>query len=71
MKLEKMKPVWVKVVFAAECSAESEDGENLMCPNCNEDYATCECPGPTQDDIYDYEERADGLYARRRLDDDE
>lgn len=44
------KRVWKRVVFSAECD---EDG---MCPVCGDiDFADCDCPGPTQDDLYDYE----------------
>lgn len=50
---------WQKVVFASDCD---EDGN---CPHCKVDYAECGCPGPTQDDLYEYRERADGsLWAR-------
>lgn len=50
---------WVKVVFAADCD---EDGN---CPVCDIDYADCKCPGPTQDDLYEYEESHDGtLWAK-------
>jgi hypothetical protein len=61
-----MSDGWVRVVFAAECDDPDGDGEFLICPYCGIDYADCPCPGPHQDDEYDYEERADGLYARRK-----
>ena len=53
---------WQRVVFSAECD---EDG---YCPICKDiDFADCSCPGPTQDE-YEYEERFDGLFARRMAD---
>ena len=52
-----MSNEWRKVVFAADCDEDSN------CPVCVLDYAECDCPGPTQDGM-EYEERADGLYAR-------
>ena len=53
---------WQRVVFSAECD---EDG---YCPICKDiDFADCSCPGPTQDE-YEYEERSDGLFARRMAD---
>lgn len=48
--------VWKKVVFANDCLACEDCGEPL-CTECNTHYADCTCPGPTQDDEYDYEER--------------
>lgn len=52
---------WLRVVFSADCD---EYGE---CPNCNIDYAECECPGPTQDDVYEYRFDADGVMWARPL----
>lgn len=48
------RPPWKKVVFSSDCD---EDGN---CPLCQIDYADCGCPGPTQEDEYDYWEDADG-----------
>lgn len=56
---------WLKVVFAADCEGDPENGP-LTCPQCSVDYAECPCPGPHQPDEYEYREQADGLYARRR-----
>lgn len=50
---------WQRVVFAAECD---EDGN---CPACHDDFADCDCPGPTQDDEYEYEVFGGHLMARR------
>lgn len=55
---------WRKVVYAADCEGDPDDV--LICPHCGIDYAECPCPGPHQDDEYDYEQRVDGLYARKR-----
>jgi DNA (cytosine-5)-methyltransferase 1 len=52
---------WLPVVHACECD---EDGNF---PRCGIDFGDCGCPGPTQDG-YEYEERSDGLYARRLAD---
>ena len=57
---------WRRVVFADECPACPCCGE-AWCAECGQHYADCLCPGPTQDDEYDYEVRADGhLYAREK-----
>ena len=52
---------WLRVVFSADCD---EDGN---CPQCTIDYADCGCPGPTQEDDYEYREDADGVLWARRL----
>lgn len=57
---------WVRVVFASDCIDEYGDGEVLVCPHCGTNYADCPCPGPHQDDEFEYEEREGGeLWARR------
>lgn len=54
---------WKRVVFSAECD------EFGNCPVCKDiDFADCDCPGPTQDDEFEYEER-DGILMARRLKD--
>jgi hypothetical protein len=53
----------MRVVFAAECDECPDCGEPV-CPVCVEHYADCECPGPTQDDMYEYREGPEGLEAR-------
>jgi len=50
---------WIKVVHYFEC----DEFDN--CPVCRIDYADCGCPGPTQDDLYEYKEIEGELYARR------
>lgn len=49
---------WRPVVFSSDTD---EDGN---CPLCRVDYAGCQCPGPTQDDTYEYQERDGVLWAR-------
>jgi hypothetical protein len=49
---------WKRVVFASEVD---DDGN---CPVCGEDYVDCPCPGPTQDDLYEYREKNGELQAR-------
>lgn len=61
-----MTEPWRKVVFAADCIDESGDGEVLVCPHCGIDYAECSCPGPHQDDEFEYVERDGMLLARKR-----
>lgn len=54
-----MKRPWRRVVFSGECDA---DGN---CPICEIDFADCDCPGPTQEDEYEYRERGFVLMARK------
>jgi hypothetical protein len=49
---------WQPVVFAADCD---EDGN---CPACGIDYAECSCPGPAQEEDFDYMEKGGQLFAR-------
>jgi hypothetical protein len=64
-----MKRGWKQVVCAADCIYEEwdEDHECPTCPVCGMDYSECDCPGPTQDDLYDYKEIDGVLYARKKL----
>lgn len=54
---------WRKVVFSSECD---EDGN---CPRCGIDYAECDCPGPTQDELFEYQEDANGILWARPIED--
>lgn len=54
-----MERPWKRVVYASDCD---EDG---MCPVCNVDYAECECPGPTMDEM-EYRVIRGVLFARER-----
>jgi hypothetical protein len=57
---------WRKVSFAGECLG-GEDGElGDECAICGLDYIDeCQCPGPTQEDQFEYREIDGILYARR------
>ena len=52
---------WRRVVFAFECD------EYDNCPICNIDYSECDCPGPHQEDEYEYSEDGNGMLVARRL----
>ena len=56
---------WKRVVFAGDCRPCDLCGEPL-CEKCAVHYADCACPGPTQDDKYEYSE-IDGLLWARPL----
>ena len=56
------KAGWKRVVHADEC----DEWDN--CPVCKDvDFADCPCPGPTQDDVYEYREDEDGTMWARPL----
>lgn len=55
---------WKRVVFASDCRACEDCGEPV-CPVCEVHYSECECPGPTQDDEYEYREEKHILMARK------
>lgn len=59
---------WVKVIFADECIYEDwdDDRECPTCPVCLIDYSECPCPGPTQDDEFEYKEIDGELYAKKK-----
>jgi hypothetical protein len=57
---------WLKVVEASDCKHCSECHE-LVCPVCDDHYADCACPGPHQDDEYEYRETDDGQLEARKL----
>lgn len=59
-----MRDGWVPVVFASECLDLFGGGEILICPICEIEYADCPCPGPHQDDEFEYQEAGDRLWAR-------
>jgi hypothetical protein len=59
-----MPRIWRKVVYAADCEP-CDMCEEPICPHCGgEHYADCECPGPHQDDEYEYREISGHLMAR-------
>lgn len=49
---------WKRVVFSAECD---DDGN---CPVCETDFADCGCPGPTQEDEFEYIEVKGALWPQ-------
>jgi hypothetical protein len=55
----------VKVTTAAECATCEGCGEPY-CVDCDRHYADCRCPGPHQEDEYEYMEVGGVRYARRR-----
>lgn len=62
-------PGWKKVSFAGDCTQsepwEGTDELGDICSVCGLDYCEeCECPGPTQEDKYEYKEFDGELYAR-------
>lgn len=67
-KIFSMSDKWIKVIHAADCIYEDwdEDHECPVCPNCHIDYAECPCPGPTQDEEYDYKLIKGELYAKKK-----
>lgn len=59
---------WQKVIFAHDCEPCDACGEPV-CPQCDGlHYWECPCPGPHEDDIYEYKEVDGVLYARLRDD---
>lgn len=54
-----MNTGWKRVIYGADCDREGN------CPVCLIDFAGCGCPGPTQDDEYEYEVFGGHLMARR------
>lgn len=58
---------WQEVIFAENLPMCVFCEEEPHCPEHQTHFADCPCPGPMQDEEYEYEERAGVLYARRRL----
>ena len=54
MAIEIIEGGWIPVRYAHECEV-CEMCEEPWCPTCNEHYAECDCPGPHQDDEFEYE----------------
>ena len=62
-------PGWKQVSFAGDCTQseawEETDELGDICSICGLDYCEdCECPGPTQEDEYEYQEFEGVLYAK-------
>ena len=54
---------WKKVIFASDCKPCEMCGDPI-CPVCDEHYDCCGCPGPTQDDEYEYKLVQDVMMAK-------
>ena len=54
-----------RVTFAGDCPPCPHCGEP-WCERCGQHYAECACPGPTQEDEWDYIELCGVLYGVRR-----
>lgn len=70
-KPEDMRPLygeqraWTPVLFAHDCQPCDMCGQPL-CPNCDGlHYADCPCPGPSQDDEFEYKTINQCEFARR------
>lgn len=62
-------PGWKQVSFAGDCTQsegwKGTDEPGDICSICGLDYCEeCECPGPTQDEEYEYQEFEGVLYAK-------
>jgi hypothetical protein len=57
---------WKKVIYLADCTFADwdDDREVAICPVCKIDYADCDCPGPHQDDEFEYKEIKGVMFAR-------
>lgn len=64
---DKPPTVWRRVVEAGDCVTCHCCGE-AYCSMCDDHYVDCECPGPHQDDLYEYREYFGALYAREKTD---
>jgi hypothetical protein len=51
---------WKRVIHAYELD------QYGVCPVCKIEYSECDCPGPTQDDEYEYKVEDNKLFARKR-----
>jgi len=58
---------WRRVSFAADCIGGTDDEPGEQCSICGLTYADdCKCPGPTEEEKYDYREFRGVMYARRK-----
>lgn len=53
---------WKRVIYADDCEPCEMCGEPV-CDLCDDHYADCECPGPTQDEMI-YKEFNGVMYAQ-------
>lgn len=61
-----MSNEWVRVSFAADCDGDDDCG---LCGVCGDEYAECECPGPTMDG-YEYKFDENNVMWARRIEND-
>ena len=61
--MTELKPNWKPVVFAYDCFP-CDCCEEAVCPHCEVHYADCPCPGPMQEDEYEYKTIGSREYAR-------
>lgn len=54
---------WKLVKLASDCVPCESCGEPV-CEDCDVHYFECDCPGPSQDDEYEYKEENGKLYAK-------
>jgi len=59
---------WRPVVLAGD-SFVCAVCEELICVVCEEHHTDCDCPGPHQEDEYEYKDIGETLFARRLQDD--
>lgn len=62
-------PIWKPVVYCDDCEACDCCGEPI-CPHCDMHYADCPCPGPMQEDEFEYKTLNGYEYARPIGEDD-
>lgn len=57
---------WKRVIYTGNCIFEDWDEQNEMpiCPECLTEYQDCKCPGPGQEDLFDYMEIDGILFAK-------
>lgn len=58
---------WQRVLYAHDCEP-CDMCEEPVCAKCEMHYADCDCPGPHQEDVFEYRDFGGVEYARR-LDD--
>lgn len=59
---------WRRVSYAGDCIGGDENEPGPECGVCGEYYPECECPGPDQEDEYEYAEFDGITYARTLAD---
>ena len=65
--IEVIEGEWRPVIYAHDCEL-CDMCEEPYCSTCEAHYADCECPGPHQEDEYEYKTINGMEYARRLKD---